>query len=339
MYKDSEKTPLAGAYLAQLSAEAGFPPGVINVIHGHGVPAGEALSLHMDVRMITFTGSCVTGKVITANSGRSNLKKVCLELGGKSAAIVFEDADLSKAIQNAFMSFTRNSGQVCAAHTRVYAHESILDQFVDGLKQYAARVVPGDPMLPDTRMGPLVDSKQYDRVKGYLAAAQHEAQFLHGTSDPVKNKGYYIQPTILVPNSDDVSVVRDEIFGPVVCVMPFKTEEEVLARVNDTEFGLHGGIYTTNLSKALRVSREMEAGTVGINTGIIVDDRLPFGGEFSISAFSLICLLTECLQKDGSRVDPAARTARPLSKTSPSLRRSTLPTEGLSNFFCALSPS
>lgn len=282
VYKDSEKSPLVGAYLAKLCSEAGFPPGVINVLHGHGQPTGEALTQAEDVRMIHFTGSCATGKRIAAEAARSNLKKVCLELGGKSAAIVFDDADLSKAVKSAYASFTSNSGQVCVSHSRVYVQEAIYDQFVRDLKQLITKAKIGDPMQPETELGPLVDAKQYERVKMYLQIAEEETNILHGASEEYRKKfekGYYVSPTIVAPRCNDARVLREEIFGPVACVMPFKTEEEVLARVNDTEYGLQGGIYTKDLSRALRVSRLMEAGTVGINTGILFDQRLPFGGE------------------------------------------------------------
>ena len=282
--KDSEKTPLSGAHLMTLVTEAGIPPGVVNLVHGFGRPVGEALALHMDVRKISFTGSGLTGKTVMANAARSNLKNVSLELGGKSASIIFEDADLQKAVPASLFAGLVNSGQVCAAHTRLYVHESILDAFVEGLKGAFASWVQGDPSKVGTMGGPLVDSIQYERVKSFLQKAKDEAEIVVGGDVVQGGKGYYIQPTILKPNSDQVSVVRDEIFGPVLCVLPFKTEEEVIARANDSEYGLSGGIYTENLARGLRVAQELETGTLGVNCGIPLDTRAPFGGEWRAGA-------------------------------------------------------
>ncbi|UZJ57624.1 hypothetical protein CBS101457_006944 [Exobasidium rhododendri] len=276
--KPSEKTPLSASHLMVLIMEAGIPPGVVNLVHGFGSPVGEAMSLHMDVRKISFTGSGAIGRVILANSARSNLKDVTLELGGKSAAIVFEDADLKKTIPNALFAALGNSGQTCAAHTRLYVQESIVNEFLEGFTNALASWKTGEPTLKDTMGGPLVDSIQYERVKSFLECAKTEAEVIAGGEIFQSHKGFYIQPTILVPNSDNVSIVREEIFGPVVCVMTFKTEEEVIARVNDSEYGLSAGVYTENLSRGIRVAREVEAGGVGINAGIGMSVRSAFGG-------------------------------------------------------------
>ncbi|KAF4443387.1 putative aldehyde dehydrogenase [Fusarium austroafricanum] len=277
--KSSEKAPLTSAKIAQLVQEAGFPPGVFNIISGHGQTSGAILSSHMDVRVLSFTGSGRTGRMIQAAAAKSNLKNVILELGGKSPAIVFDDADLEKAAADTQHSIKWNSGQVCMANSRIYVHESVAETFIKLFKEKFDAIVAGDPTDENTDHGPQADGIQYNTVRSYIEEGKASGKRISGIDhDPTPN-GYLIHPTIFVETKEDAKIMKEEIFGPVVNINTFKTEAEVLSKANDTEFGLYAAVFTKNIDRAMRVAKALEAGTVGVNcTSPSMAKDMPFGG-------------------------------------------------------------
>lgn len=249
-------------YVAKLIQKAGFPPGVINIISGHGDPAGTALSSHMKVRCISFTGSSITGQKIQAAAAKSNLKHVLMELGGKTPAIVFEDADLDSAAAQTQFSIQFNSGQICTANSRIYVHESIAKEFTKLFREKFEAVAIGDPMDPTTSHGPQIDVKQYNRIKEYLAIGEKDGKLTLGGD---ANNGYFVKPTIFEGVPSESRLMREEVFGPVVTITPFSTEKEAIDKANDTEFGLYASVFTKDLDRAIRLAKSLEAGTVGVN--------------------------------------------------------------------------
>jgi aldehyde dehydrogenase (NAD+) len=245
-----------------LIEKAGFPPGVINIISGHGNPAGAALSSHMKVRCISFTGSSLTGQKIQAAAAKSNLKHVLMELGGKSPAIVFEDADLEAAAAQTQFSIQFNSGQVCVANSRIYVHESVVEKFTRLFREKFEAVQLGDPLDPSTSHGPQIDVLQYNRIKEYLAIGEKDGKL---TTGGVANDGYFVRPTIFEGVPEDSRLMREEVFGPVVAINTFSTEEEAIEKANDTEFGLYASVFTKDLDRAVRLAKALDAGTVGVN--------------------------------------------------------------------------
>ncbi|CAG8926074.1 unnamed protein product [Penicillium salamii] len=260
--KSSEKAPLTSIYVAKLIEKAGFPPGVINIISGHGDPAGTALSSHMKVRCISFTGSSITGQKIQAAAAKSNLKHVLMELGGKTPAIVFEDADLDSAAAQTQFSIQFNSGQICTANSRIYVHESVAKEFTKLFREKFEAVTIGDPMDPTTSHGPQIDVKQYNRIKEYLAIGEKDGKLTLGGD---ANDGYFVKPTIFEGVPSESRLMREEVFGPVVTITPFSTETEAIDKANDTEFGLYASVFTKDLDRAIRLAKSLEAGTVGVN--------------------------------------------------------------------------
>jgi phenylacetaldehyde dehydrogenase len=278
--KPAELTPLTAIRLAQLIQQIGFPPGVVNVVTGFGDPAGKALVEHPDVDKISFTGSTVVGKSIVAGAA-GNLKRVSLELGGKSPVIVFPDADLERATEGAANGIFRNAGQVCVAGSRLYVHRKVFDKVVEGVVERAKKLKVGAGMDADTQMGPLVSQKQLDRVSGYIASGKEQgAEVVVGGQRVEGKAGYFMQPTVLAQTNRDMRVVREEIFGPVVCAMPIDDEDlDRIARVaNDTDYGLSSSIWTRDISVAHKLAKKIKAGTVRINGGQGLDYALPFGG-------------------------------------------------------------
>ena len=278
--KPAELTSLSALRFAELVAEAGFPAGVFNLVTGRGTEVGAALAAHPRVDKVSFTGSTAVGKgVIAASAG--NLKRVSLELGGKSPNFIFADADLQAAIPAAARSIFGNSGQVCVAGSRLFAHRKVFDQVVEGVAAIAGKLRLGVGTEPGVEMGPLISARQRERVTGYIDSGREEgAQVLAG-GQSVDRDGYFVQPTVLVDTTPSMKVMREEIFGPVLCAVPFDDGEELASladRGNDTEYGLSASIWTRDISTAHRLAQRLKAGTVRINTPIGMDASMPFGG-------------------------------------------------------------
>ncbi|KAM0749240.1 betaine-aldehyde dehydrogenase [Meredithblackwellia eburnea MCA 4105] len=276
--KSSEKSPLGALYLASLTAEAGFPPGIIQVVSGAG-ETGKLLSEHMKIRKISFTGSTRTGKAIASAAALSNLKEVTMELGGKSPTLIFADADIEKAVAGTAFSVQWNSGQVCIAGTRLYVHEEIFDSFLEKFKAAYGRYTLGDPVQKETTLGPLVDEAQGKQVLSYIDIGLKDGKKILG-GERVGEKGYFVQPTVFVDIPEESRLNKEEVFGPVVIIHKFTEEEEVIKRANNTEFGLYASVFTQDISRALRVAKKLEAGTVGVNgtSPMAVPVEMSFGG-------------------------------------------------------------
>jgi phenylacetaldehyde dehydrogenase len=275
--KPAEQTPLSALRLAELIAEAGFPEGVVNVVTGYGETAGAALSAHPDVDKVAFTGSTEVGKLIL-QAAAGNLKKVSLELGGKSPNIVFDDADLKGTIPGAASAIFFNQGQVCSAGSRLYIEKDMFDQVVEGVAEQARKIKVGPGFEPDTTMGPLVSEEQLHRVWSYLESGFNEGAEAVVGGKKKDGRGYFVEPTVLVKTNPNMKVVREEIFGPVVTASPFTDLDELVRQANNTEYGLAAGVWTRDISKAHRVAHKLRAGTVWINCYSVFDAALPFGG-------------------------------------------------------------
>lgn len=279
--KPSEKSPLSVLLLAQLASEAGIPDGVFNVLPGFGHTAGKALALHNDVHAIAFTGSTRVAGMLMQYAGESNLKRVWLEAGGKSANIIFADCeDIQVAAEGAAEAIFSNQGEVCVAGSRLYVQNSIKQEFMAALLEAAKAYQPQNPLNPDCNMGPLVDAAQLQNVARFVEGAlQQGGRLLLGGVPSVKDgEGFYAQPTIIDNANHDMTFVQEEIFGPVLAVMDFETEEQAIALANDSKYGLGASIWTANLSRAHRVSRKIRSGMVWVNTWGEGDSTMPFGG-------------------------------------------------------------
>jgi phenylacetaldehyde dehydrogenase len=275
--KPAEQTPLTALRLAGLIAEAGVPDGVVNVVPGFGETAGAALTAHMDVDKVAFTGSTSVGKLIVAAAAASNLKKLTLELGGKSPNIVFNDAG-PDAIEGAANAIFFNHGQCCVAGSRLLVQRESFDEVVDGVAQIAKSIKMGPGMEPGTQMGPLVSEEQLRLVTGFLESGEAEGATALAGGGRFGDRGYFIEPTVLTNTRPDMKVVREEIFGPVVVAAPFRTLDEIAAEANDSPYGLGAGIWTRDISKAHALAKKLRAGTVWINCYNVFDASLPFGG-------------------------------------------------------------
>ncbi|TMW97471.1 hypothetical protein EJD97_005430 [Solanum chilense] len=276
--KPAEQTPLSALYYAQLAKQAGVPDGVINVVTGFGSTAGAALCSHMDVDKISFTGSTEVGRLVMQAAALSNLKPVSLELGGKSPFIVFDDVDVDKVAPLALVGILFNKGEICVAGSRLFIQEGIYDKFVKKLEQMVKTWVVGDPFDPNSHQGPQVDKKQYERVLSYIEHGKREGAKLLTGGNALDRKGYFIEPTIFIDVEDDMKIAKEEIFGPVLAVMKFKTVEEVIKRANCTNYGLAAGVMTNNLNIANTVSRSIRAGVIWINCYFAFDPDCPYGG-------------------------------------------------------------
>lgn len=279
--KPAEEAPLTPLRLAELCQEAGVPPGVVNVVTGYGATAGAALAGHPDVDKIAFTGSHMTGQsIVRASAG--NLKRVSLELGGKSADVVFADADLDAAVPGAAMAVFANSGQICSAGTRMFVEQSIYEEFTARVAAFGKTLRVGNSCDPATQVGPLASAKQLDRVTDYLEIGRQEgARSLSGgerLTEGELGRGYFVPPTVFADVSDDMRIAKEEIFGPVISAIPFTTFAEVIERTNKTAYGLGSGLWTRDLSKAHRMAKQMRAGAVWINCYNAMDPAVPFGG-------------------------------------------------------------
>lgn len=280
IFKPSENTPLSALALAEVYTEAGLPPGLFNVVQGFG-PVGAALAGHPDVDKVSLTGSVPTGKKVLSLAG-SQMKHATMELGGKSPLIIFDDADLENAVGGAMLGNFYSAGQVCSNGTRVFVQNRLHDRFVERLTERTRAIKLGDPLDPDTQMGPLINKAQFDKVTGYIETGKKEgATLAYGGGTP-KMQGLesnlFVEPTIFTDVTDDMTIAREEIFGPVMSVLKFSDEDEVVARSNDTEFGLSAGVFTCDIARAHRVIGQIKAGTCWINTYNLAPVEMPFGG-------------------------------------------------------------
>lgn len=275
--KPAEQTPLSVLYAARLFKEAGFPDGVVNFVPGFGETAGTAIVKHQDIDKIAFTGSTVVGKEIMREAAKT-VKHVTLELGGKSPNIIFEDADMDKAIEGAFQGIMYNHGQNCSVGSRVYVHRTHYDKVVAELAERSRKVRLGEGLNPITEMGPLVSEEQCNRVLSYIQKGIEEGARLVTGGKKAFDKGYFITPTVFADVEDGMTIAREEIFGPVVTVFPFDTTEEVIKRANDSAFGLAAGVWTADVKRAHHVAHRLKAGTVWINDYNLENPAAAFGG-------------------------------------------------------------
>ncbi|KAM0859313.1 hypothetical protein ACQ4PT_047248 [Festuca glaucescens] len=282
--KPAEQTPLSALFYAHLAKEAGIPDGVLNIVPGFGPTAGATIASHMDIDKISFTGSTEVGRIVMQAAAMSNLKSVSLELGGKSPVIVFDDADVDMAVNLVNMATYTNKGEICVAGSRIYVQEGIYDAFVKKSVELAKKSVVGDPFNPNVHQGPQVDKDQYEKVLKYIDVGKREGATLLTGGKPCSEKGYYIEPTIFTDVKEDMSIAQEEIFGPVMALMKFKTVEEAIQKANNTRYGLAAGVVTKNIDTMNTVSRSVRAGVIWVNCYFAFDPDAPFGG-YKMSGF------------------------------------------------------
>lgn len=276
--KPAEQTPLTAIRLGELLLEADLPPGVVNIVTGFGPTAGASLAQHMDVDKVAFTGSTEVGKFIMEMAAQSNLKRVSLELGGKSPNIIFADADIEAAVAGAMTGIFFNQGEVCCAGSRLFVEESIRETFTAQLIEKANGLVVGDPMDLKTRMGAQVSKEQFDKILAYIELGKKQGAEILTGGQKAKSKGYFIKPTVMSCPQSDMAVVREEIFGPVAAVMSFKDHADLRAQANNSIYGLAAGVWTKDITRAHKMARDLKAGTVWINCYNCFDSASPFGG-------------------------------------------------------------
>lgn len=276
--KTAETTPLSGLFMAKLIKEVGFPKGVVNIVSGFGKIAGDAIAHHKKIKKVAFTGSTATGRHIMRAAADSNLKKVTLELGGKSPNIVFDDADVKATVQALVLGIFYNTGEVCCAGSRVYIQEGIYDEVLAEFKKAAETVKIGNPFDEDTFMGAQNSSTQLDKILKYIEIGKSEGAKVVAGGARFGDKGFFVKPTIFSDVKEDMQIVKDEIFGPVVTISKFSTVDEVVALANDSDYGLAAGIHSTNINTAMSVAGRIKAGTVWVNTYNDFDAMVPFGG-------------------------------------------------------------
>lgn len=275
--KPAEQTPLTALYVAQLTKEAGFPPGVINIVPGFG-DAGAALVENHSVDKVAFTGSTEVGKLIKQGAGRTNLKRVTLELGGKSPNIILDDCDLNFAVEGAHSALFFNMGQCCCAGSRTFVQENIYDEFIKRSAERAKRRVVGNPFEPNVEQGPQVDEEQMNKILGLIESGRKEGAHLLTGGKRVGNRGYFIEPTVFANVTDNMRIAQEEIFGPVQQLIKFKSLDEVIERANNTQYGLAAAVYTNNIDNANTIIQGVRAGTVWVNCYNVIDCQAPFGG-------------------------------------------------------------
>lgn len=276
--KPAEQTPLSALRVGELILEAGFPEGVVNILPGYGPTAGGAIARHPDIDKVAFTGSTEVGHLIMEAAAKSNLKRVTLELGGKSPNVVFADADMSQAIEGAHFALFFNQGQCCCAGSRLFVEEKCYDEFVEKSVERARQRTVGDPFDPKTEQGPQVDKDQFNKVMSYIEAGNKEGAELLTGGRRVGDRGFFIEPTVFANVKDDMKIAREEIFGPVMSILKFKDIDEVVARANRTEYGLAAAVWTRDIGKAHAVANKVRAGTVWVNCFDVFDAAAPFGG-------------------------------------------------------------
>jgi aldehyde dehydrogenase (NAD+) len=278
--KTPEASPLYGQKLGDLIVEAGFPPGVVQILCGLGTVAGSAISAHPEIRKVSFTGSTAVGRQILAASAKTNLKKVSLELGGKGPSIIFDDANFENALQWASAAITMNNGQICAAGSRIYVQDTIYERFVKAFSEKTRDVTGGDPLLEETTKGPVINGSQKKRIMDYIKKGQSENQkLLHGADDSaLPSGGHFVPNTAFVDVDPKSTVIREEIFGPVACIAKFSSEDEVIELANDSNYGLASAVFTQDIEKAIRVGDALETGQVTINMWGAVNANAAFGG-------------------------------------------------------------
>ncbi|KAJ6587442.1 aldehyde dehydrogenase [Mycena vulgaris] len=278
--KPSEMTPLSALKFADLVVEAGFPPGVVNIVNGLGMTVGQAISEHMDIAKVAFTGSTLVGRKVLEAAAKTNLKVVTLELGGKSPTVIFDDCNLEQTVKWATQAMYGNMGQSCVAGSRIFVQEGIYPQFMEKFTAVVKGLgsATGDPFSHTTQHGPQVSQIQFDRIMGYISSGKESGATVHIGGDRHGTEGYFIQPTIFTDCTPDMKIVKEEIFGPVAAVLKFKTEEEVIEAANATTYGLSCCVFSENISRALRVAHALEAGSAFINSAQLVDAAIPFGG-------------------------------------------------------------
>ncbi|KAI6100131.1 aldehyde dehydrogenase [Pisolithus sp. B1] len=276
--KPSEFTPLTAIRVCHLTKEAGFPPGILNVVTGYGNTVGNAISSHMRIHKIAFTGSTLVGRKIMEAAGKSNLKNVTLELGGKSPNIIFDDADLEQAVHWAVLGIFSNQGQSCLACSRIFIQEGIYDEFLKRFTEKSRSIKVGDPFAPDTFQGPQVSKIQYDRIMGYIDSGKKEGAKIHIGGERHGSEGYFIQPTIFLDTNPDMRIVKEEIFGPVSVVIKFKDEEDIVCQANNTMYGLAAAVFTKDVNRAITTAHKLKAGTVWVNCYGLSNPNVPFGG-------------------------------------------------------------
>ncbi len=276
--KTAEQTPLSALRVGELIVEAGFPDGVVNILPGYGPTAGAALARHMDVDKVAFTGSTEVGHLILKASAESNLKRVTLELGGKSPNVVFADADMEQAVEGSHFALFFNQGQCCCAGSRAFVEEKVYDEFVERSAERAKRRRVGDPLDRKTEQGPQVDSEQFNKVLSYVEAGKREGARLVCGGERVGDRGYFVAPTVFADVKDEMKIAQEEIFGPVMSILKFKDMDDLIERANQTIYGLAAAVWTRDISKAHHVANNVRAGTVWVNCFDVFDAAAPFGG-------------------------------------------------------------
>jgi aldehyde dehydrogenase (NAD+) len=276
--KTAEQTPLTALRVGELIVEAGFPEGVVNILPGYGPTAGGAISSHMDIDKVAFTGSTEVGKIIMKAAADSNLKRVTLELGGKSPNIVFADSDMAQAIEGSHFALFFNQGQCCCAGSRVFVEDKAYDEFVERSVQRARARTVGNPLDAKTEQGPQVDNEQFNKILGYIESGKQEGARMLCGGERVGDRGYFVAPTVFTDVRDEMKIAQEEIFGPVMSVLKFKDMDELIERANKTIYGLAAAVWTRDIGKAHHVANSVRAGTVWVNCYDVFDAAAPFGG-------------------------------------------------------------